>query len=353
MSNRKALLIGTMPFENEEQAMEKAISILGKHLISVPDGEIGEKNEQYPTGSRSSWVCINANECAEDTENWEIIRKAEMNQFGFPAGYDKIYTLRPKHSPEELPKYLNLHYHEYFYKSYPIFQRLREKYALPDLKFQMGIPTGLTLSIFIMEPEKAISYYQAFQQRLLYEVNDVLQHHADDMIVQLELPIELGLVYQDPSQMDFAKQVVMGLVENFKYPTQVGLHLCCGDLNNESWTHPDSLNPLVDFVNTIIDTWPQNQKLAYIHVPLAEGNIPPTLEKDYYQPLANIQLPKDTELFAGFVHEKRTIEELQVIHSLIEETRNHPVGVACSCGLGRRTPKTAEKLIKRMRELLD
>ena len=99
MSNRKALLIGTMPFENEEQAMEKAISILGKHLISVPDGEIGEKNEQYPTGSRSSWVCINANECAEDTENWEIIQKAEMNQFGFPAGYDKIYP-----SPKAFPR---------------------------------------------------------------------------------------------------------------------------------------------------------------------------------------------------------------------------------------------------------
>lgn len=353
MSNRKALLIGTLPFDNEEQAMEKSLSLLGENLISLPDGEIGEKSEKYPMGSRNGWVCINANECAEDTENWEIVRAAELNEYGFPAGYDKIHTLRTKHSPEELPKYLNLHYHEYFYKSYPIFQRLRNKYGFHNLKFQLGIPTGLTLSVFILEPDKAVPYYHSFQQRLLYEVNEVLKDHADDVVVQLELPIELGLVYQDSSQMDFAKEVVMGLVENFQYPTQVGLHLCCGDLNNESWTHPESLNPLVDFVNELIDTWPEHQRLAYVHVPLAQGNIPPTIEKSFYQPLANIQLPKNTELFAGFVHEKRKIEELQVIQSLIEEIRNHPVGVACACGLGRRSQKTAEKLMNLMKVLTE
>jgi len=351
MSKRKALLLGTLPFENEEVAMKKSLSMLGEHLISLPDGEIGEKTERYPKGKRNGWVCINANECAEDTENWEIISEAEMNDEGFPAGYDKIYTLRTKHSPEELPKYLNLHYHEYFNKSYPLFRKLREEYGYSDLKFQMGIPTGLTLSVFIMEPNLAVPYYKAFQERLLYEVNEVLKNHADDMIVQLELPIELGLVYQDVSQMDFALEVVMGLVKNFQASTEVGIHLCCGDLNNESWTHPDTLNPLVEFANQIIQHWPENQTLRYLHVPLAEGNVPPTLEKDFYQPLANINLPENVELFAGFVHEARNMDELKIIHSHIESIRNHPVGVACACGLGRRSPGTAEKLMERMKQL--
>lgn len=352
MSNRKALLVGTLPFENEEEAIDKSLSILGNHLISVPDGEIGEKSEKYPKGTRAGWVCINANECAEDTDNWEIVQEAEMNEEGFPAGYDKIYTLRSKHSPEELPKYLNLHYHEYFYKSYPIFQRLRKKYGYENLKFQLGIPTGLTLSIFILEPENAIAYYQSFQERLLYEVNEVLKDHADDIIVQLELPIELGLVYQTPSQIDFAMEIAMGLVKNFQYSTQIGIHLCCGDLNNEAWTHPESLEPLVEFANRLIHEWPENQELAYIHVPLAEGNIPPTLEKDFYQPLAQIQLPQNTELFAGLVHEGRAIEELRIIHSHIESLCKHPVGVACACGLGRRSPETGEKLMDLMKQLI-
>ncbi len=353
MSNRKALLLGTLPFEDEETAIDKSLSILGKHLICVPDGEIGEKSEKYPKGTRSGWVCIHANECAEDTDNWEVIQKAEMNEDGFPAGYDKIYTLRSKHSPEELPKYLNLHFHEYFYHSYPIFQRLRKQYGYDQLKFQLGIPTGFTLSVFIMEPENAIAYYPAFQKRLLHEVNEVLKDHADDIVVQLELPIELGLVYQTPSQIDFAMEIVMGLVKNFQYPTQIGIHLCCGDLNNEAWTHPESLEPLVTFANRLIREWPKNQEIAYIHVPLAEGNIPPTLEKDFYQPLARIQLPKNTELFAGFVHEGRTIEELHIIHSHVENICNRSVGVACACGMGRRSPKIGEKLMKRMKHLLE
>lgn len=351
MANQKALFVGSLPFESEEQAMDQALSLLGENLLCVPDGEIGEVNDRYPRGSRSSWVCLLGNEFAEDPENWEVIQEAEMNEFGFPAGYDKIYTFRPKHSPEELANRINLHYHEFFQKSYPIFQRLRKKYQHDHVKFQLGIPTGLTLSIFIFEPDKAPSYFKTFQERLIYEVNEVLKDHADDVIIQLELPIELGMVYQN--QMDMPLESVLGLVRNFNYSTQIGLHLCCGDLNNESWVHPDTLQPIVDFTNRLIKEWPDHQELAYIHLPLAEGNVPPTLEKDFYRPMEKLQLPNNTELFAGFVHEGRSIDQLRVIHSHLEQICQHPVGVACSCGLGRRSPEQGEKLMKLMKQLVE
>lgn len=353
MKGRKAVLIGSLPFDNEEEALDRSLSMLGEHLISVPDGEIGEKNEQYPSGSRSSWVCLAANEFAEDKENWKILQEAVMNRDGFPAGYDKIYTLRTKHSPEELRKHINLHYHEYFGKSYPIFQRLRKTYGHQQVKFQVGVPTGLTLSVFILEPEIALTYYKAFHQRIIDEVNVVLDQAADDVVIQLELPIELGMVYQNPSQIDLAVESIMGLVTNFKHSTHVGLHFCCGDLNNESWTHPESLELLVKFVNRVIDEWPENQNLAYIHVPLAEGNVPPTLNRDYYFPLKKIQTPANTELIAGFVHEKRDIDELRIIQSHIEDIVGHPVGVACSCGMGRRSREVGIQLMSLMQKLIN
>lgn len=353
MSDRKALLVGSLPFENEEEAMDLSLSVLGENLISVPDGEIGERSDQYPHGSRSSWVCITANECAEDTDNWEIINEAKMNEDGFPAGYDKIYTLRPKHSPAELPKYLNLHYHEHFRQSYPIFKELRQKYGHHDVKFQLGIPSGLTLSIFMLEPENAITYYPAFRQRLIDEVNIALEEAADDIVVQLELPTELGMVYQSPSQIDLAVESILGLVKNFKYSTQIGLHLCCGDLNNESWNHhPENLERLTAFVNRLADEWPEHQELAYVHVPLAEGNIPPRLDMDFYQSLADIQLPVHTQLFAGFVHEKRSIDELRVIRDQLDRICSYPVGVACACGMGRRSTDVGKQLINLMKQLV-
>ena len=43
MAERKVLLIGSLPFDNEEDAMARSLDILGEHLFSLPDGEIGEK----------------------------------------------------------------------------------------------------------------------------------------------------------------------------------------------------------------------------------------------------------------------------------------------------------------------
>jgi hypothetical protein len=40
MAKREALLVGSLPFANEEQAMRISIDKLGESLISLPDGEI-------------------------------------------------------------------------------------------------------------------------------------------------------------------------------------------------------------------------------------------------------------------------------------------------------------------------
>jgi len=53
---RKVLLVGSLPFENEEQAMQYALKLLGTNLSSLPDGEIGEKSEAYPLGTRAGWI---------------------------------------------------------------------------------------------------------------------------------------------------------------------------------------------------------------------------------------------------------------------------------------------------------
>jgi hypothetical protein len=69
------------------------------------------------------------------------------------------------------------------------------------------------------------------------------------------------------------------------------------------------------------------------------------MNKAFYQPLAEIQLPAGTRFVAGFVHDKRTPEEHLEIRSMIESIRQEPVDIACSCGLGRRDPSTAASLI--------
>ena len=56
MPPRKALLVGSLPYADEHEAMTRALAQFGSRLIALPDGEIGEKSELYPTGTRAAWV---------------------------------------------------------------------------------------------------------------------------------------------------------------------------------------------------------------------------------------------------------------------------------------------------------
>lgn len=353
MTERKALLVGSLPFANEKEAMHRALAELGESLICLPDGEIGEKTEQYPLGSRSAWAMVSIDLCLADSKRWEIIKEGRYGESGFPVDYDALYKVRPKCEPNDLVQHLNFHYHDYFNESYPIFKQLRKEHGTPDMKFQVGIPTGLAISLHMLEPENIFRYFDAFNERLAFEMNEIIKQAGDDVVIQLEIPAEVGVVYQSPDQIDVALQSVFGLVKRLDPSAKVGVHLCYGDLNNESITHPTSLKTMADFVNKMIQEWPQAHDPLYIHFPFAEGDIPPRLEASYYEPLKHIQLPASTRFVAGFVHEKREMAELQQILQTIETIRNHPIDIACSCGLGRRSPEVAIELLNKMEQLVD
>ncbi|MCH5583710.1 hypothetical protein MK805_01830 [Shimazuella sp. AN120528] len=352
MSKRQTLLVGSLPFENEEAAMIQALETLGESLFSLPDGEIGEKSEAYPVGKRAAWVMSSIDICAADTENWEITKKSVRAENGFPNNYVNLDRLRPKHSPNRMKEHLNFRYHEYFQTSYPIFQKLREQKGLNDLKFQVGIPTGLGITFCMLSPINAFRYNKVFNSRIAYEVNEILNQAGEDVLVQIEIPAELALVYKLPKALvNIALNSIFDLVRQLNPIGKIGLHLCFGDLNNLPITHAKTLNKMVYFINQLIKKWPKTHELSYIHFPLAEAKTPPPLEKSYYEPLKQIQLPEEIRFIAGFVHEKRSIEELQQILSHIEEVRNQQVDVACSCGLGRRSTEVGTKLLELTQQL--
>lgn len=351
---RKALLVGSMPFENEAHAMTYATEHLGESLIALPDGEIGEKTGQYPKGKRAAWVMTVINRCSEDKDNWEIVKDVVRGEDGFPVNYDGVQKLRPKHKPSEMHNYLSLGYDTYFKESYAIFQRLREEKGLKDLKFQVGVPTGLGITFSMMSPMDALRYADAFNKRIAYEVNEIIKIAGDDVVIQIEVPGELAMAYKLPNFLiGLPMRSILGLVKKITPGAQFGIHICLGDLNNLALIRAKTLNKMVLFSNELVERWSPDHKLTYIHYPLAEGIAPPPMEADYYAPLKNIHLPEGVHFVAGFVHERRNQKELGQILRQIETVRAHPVDVACSCGLGRRTTDVAETLIGLMSKMVD
>lgn len=353
MLNRKSLLVGSLPFKDEQEAMKLAVENLNTTLISLPDGEIGEKNEQYPEGSRTAWAMNVIDMCIADRDNWDIVQEGKLLPNGFPVDYDTLYKLRPKHSPEEIVKYLDFGYFDTYMKSYHLYQQLKRQKDFENVPFQVGVPTGMAMSLHMLEPENIFRYYDAFNERLAYEMNQIIDYTNGDMVIQIECPAEIGLVYSNPPQMEAAVDSLLGLVNRLHDSVKIGIHLCYGDLNNKSLIHPKSLQPMVEFTNKWISQWPVSHKLNYVHFPLAEGNIGPKLDREYYEPLGNVNLPVNTRFVAGFVHENRSMDELKQILTNLDAIRHENVDIACSCGLGRRKSEVGFQLIERMKQLVE
>ncbi|GAB3937739.1 hypothetical protein GCM10028804_59870 [Larkinella terrae] len=332
--------------------MTRALDALASSLFCLPDGEIGEKSPAFPQGNRIAWVVYAIEKITADPTNWKIVKQPVRGLDGMATDYDHFQKLKPLRSPAEMPDYVKLGYDDFFRSSYPIFRRLREERNLPHLKFQLGVPTGFAMGFAFASQLQWIRYTYAFNTVIAREVNAALDEAGNDVIVQLEVPPELYAAYMLPKPlMGWALKPIQDLLSKIN-PAQIGIHLCLGDYHNHALVHPKHLGKMVAFSNKLVDEWPIQHKLAYIHYPLAEGLVPPPADAAFYNPLKNVRLPAETRFIAGFVHEKRTLEENRQLRDRIEAIRGQLIDISTSCGLGRRTPETAEKLLGYLAELV-
>lgn len=348
MTQRDVLLVGSMPYANEEAAMRRALETFGSSLFALPDGEVGVKDELYPRGRRMGWVQTAIQRNA-DNAAFGITKDIERDKgTGLFKNYEDLFVLKPKYSPKEIVPYLNFGYLEFFRESYPIFKRLREEFNQPNTVFQVGIPTGLAIGFLSMKPPMALRYRGAFDQRLAHEANEMVKEAGDDVIIQIEIPIEMGLAQKLPGFMMFLPvNMLISLVKRINPKARIGIHMCLGDLHNKSLVKLDMEGLIVKFANQMLKKWPATHtRLEYVHFPFAEGEVSPNKNPDFYAPLKNIQLPQGTKFIAGFVHEKLNLAEHETILKAIESARGGQVGVACSCGLGRRSTEAADQLFE-------
>jgi hypothetical protein len=353
MPGRSALLVGSLPFDDEATCMRIALDTLGPALFSLPDGEVGTKSPQFPRGNRIAWVIYAIEKITADRDSWRIVKDAVRADDGMAIDYDHIQKLKPLRSPRELPNHVSLGYDEYFRSSYPIFKQLTAERGLTGLKFQLGIPTGFAMGFAFASQLDWLRYTGAFNTVYAREVNRALAEAGDDVIIQLELPPELYVAGLLPRPLRrLALRPVQDLLRKITPGAQIGLHLCLGDFRNEALIHPKTLATLVDYSNLLVRSWPRRHRLMYIHYPFAEGSVPPTTDASYYQPLRAINLPVGTRFIAGFVHEKLSLDDNRRVLDAIEQACGQQVDVASSCGLGRRTPDEATRALELTAQLV-
>lgn len=327
---RGTYLVGSLPGAGPLEAMGSALWYLGDSLLALPGGETG--TVILPDGtkvSRSNWVEAELRAVGQLPVITDLRPEAgysgydDTPHFAAPpgmtaAGFEPAMQLRPA-----------------FGEAWPVFRQLCEDRGSTGLLFQAGVPAPLDLGLYAfkeagLDPQlqDAISQAKAIQ---------VLACHAearDRVMFQLESPAAVAMAAA--GQAKFAASQLAGL-PGLCPGTSWSVHLCFGDWFHQAMTHLDSAAPLAELAAELAGQWPYRTGWKVLHLPMAAAGDPPSLDPAWYAPLAGLRelLPGGCQLAAGFVHARRSLDELKRLQDVIEDAWGAEVMVAAACGLGR------------------
>jgi hypothetical protein len=251
------------------------------------------------------------------------------------------------------PEDLRLGYATAAISSWHVFLEKTAEGDRPDLMFQVGLPSALTLAAVGFGMDKCLKYYPVVRQALTREIEDMLAVIPPNRIIfQIEAVIETlaSLLPRWGQRLLFPKglghMIVEPLGQAHERNLHAGVHFCYGSLENKAAIHPRSLAPLVRTMNAVIAAWPPNCSLDFLHIPVAWSDRPPSTSSRFYTSLARLRsLPPQTRLFAGVVQcdsgASSSAQERTAIHlfeNAAQRATGRPlgtVGVACACGTGR------------------
>ena len=325
--SRKTHLVGAWPGRSAPDAMEEAFSRVGDHLLRISDGE---------TGERSGWVKPIV-EWARANPDLELVRDGDYSSMR-NTPFFRVAGERFD------PANIHLQSLRAFEESYPAFKVLRERHGRPEVRFQVGIPAPIdcawaTFATDDVVPDPALA--AVFHEATIPQMRAIHAAAGDDVVFQLETVAAMVAVVMAPEDQQQALATHMGamlagVAKSAPEGANFGLHLCLGDFNHQSVVDMGSARPLVLLANAVAAMWPQDRPLGYIHAPFAAAETPGHLEEEWFEPLAELDVPEDVRFVAGFIHESLGIDDLRVIRDRIDRLTGRQVDVAATCGLGRR-----------------
>jgi hypothetical protein len=152
---RNIHLVGSAPVENAEDMFRLSMQHLGGLLKRLPDGEAGE---------RDTWI------------RWQYDKIDDSEQMQ-QTNLENVYVPRPPFtvvdgvvSADEI-KFPNLGYADAAIESWSVFQKLlAEGVITEDIRFQVGLPTPLSVAIFYVEPDSRALFEEAYRNALADEI---------------------------------------------------------------------------------------------------------------------------------------------------------------------------------------
>jgi hypothetical protein len=320
--------------------MEQALTAVGAGLRCLPDGE---------TGDRFHWII-------HIVESMRSHPDLEVRKEGRWTGYDDVLVFKERKGHKLTGDALDFGHVKEFERSFPLFLEARERANAPRLAFQVGVPGDLDMALFVLGPQGAALRKRPFTDATVAEIEAIHAIGGDDVIFQVEIPVELVAVARMPKPIQpvmaaYLARGVANLARRSPAGARFGVHLCLGDMNHEALGRMKDTGPVVALANALARAWPDDRPLEFVHAPFAAAEEPRPTDPAWYAPLRRLKLQPGTRLAAGMAHEDQPLEQQLAVLGLIEAAVGGPVAVSHSCGLGRRTPDAAGRALARAAEL--
>ncbi|MGD2060447.1 MAG: hypothetical protein PVF87_06260, partial [Acidimicrobiia bacterium] len=223
---RRVHLVGTIPADSMSEALRLVEETVGDSTTDwLPDGE---------TGKRRNWI-------GRLVENLRNHPDLEVSKDGDWSDYDSTPGFRVKKGHRF--DYVELDYFDYFQGSWPQFQEVRSELGRTTMAFQVGIPGPIDVSFaaFGFNPALGLRHVRPFEDATVVEIAKIHAVAGDEIVYQLEIPIEVEIVNRIPKAMrkagaNWLAGRILRVIRRSPHGTRWGFHLCVGDMNNKAFS---------------------------------------------------------------------------------------------------------------------
>jgi hypothetical protein len=327
-----ALLVGSVPLATVDDVFTAAGEHLGDCLMSIPDGEVGE---------RDTWLVFQV----KNFESNPAFRELPSDEVLIKEGPARQFVFADGKGPEDI-EFGRLGYLDAALESYEIFKQRKADGVIPEnVRFQVSLPTPMApVFVFFGMGEVAAAVEPAYERALLAEAEAIAaaiprQELAIQWDVCMEILFLMGLpAWWGPDAWGGCRERWAKCAATVPEGALLGYHLCYGDYDHKHFAEPQDTVLLAEMSRVLLDV--SGRAVDWIHMPVPRERD----DAEYFEALSDLDLG-DTKLYLGLVHFSDGEEGARRrIAAAQHHTRGF--GVATECGFGRRPVEQVKPLME-------
>ena len=340
MAHTDVLLVGSLPYQNAEDAFRAAGSELHGHVGWLPDGEFG---------IRQMWVGMilqlvySQNPDIEETKAPPPVSFDEIpdNQSDGPGEeLEGMWLFRVKEGRKV--RFDDMKYGTFAAESYRVFRKLREEGVIePGVRFQMSLPSPHSAVDGCFEdPDQWPAIYDAYVEGMRREIRKALETiPAEDLVIQWDVALEFLDMFLGEKrwlrfwphltpEQKFQRHVSQfdELWQDIPDETLLGIHWCFGTMGGWPMADLADLDLCVRMSNEAKQRFAR--RLDFVHIPVTVAP-----DESFFEPLDRLEIG-ETKVFLGMVHHTDGINDFRRRRDLARKHLNS-FGIASVCGYGR------------------